>query len=75
MMEMLQGLWFSMTSKRKIITGVISHNKGDIIFLKELVEKGVFKPVLDRIYPLEQIVEAHAYVEKGHKRGNIAVSI
>lgn len=75
MLEMLQGFWFSMTSKRKILTGVISHSTGDILFLKKLIERGVYKPVLDRIYTLEQIVEAHAYVEKGHKKGNIAISI
>lgn len=73
--EMFQGLWISLTSRRKVLTGVISHNTEDINFLKELIEKGLFKPVIDRIYTLEQITEAHAYVEKGHKRGNIAVSI
>jgi NADPH:quinone reductase-like Zn-dependent oxidoreductase len=75
MTEMLQGLWISMTSNRKVMTGVISHSMDDINFLKALIEKGVFKPVIDRIYPLEQIAEAHAYVEMGHKKGNISISI
>jgi NADPH:quinone reductase-like Zn-dependent oxidoreductase len=72
--QMLAAPWTSLTSGRRIIAGPATGGAGELRFLTDLAEKGQFRPVIDRRYPFEQIVEAHRYVDTGRKRGNVVIT-
>ncbi len=75
MKQLVQMLWTSRVGSKKVICALSSDKVEDLIFIKELVEAGKFKSIIDRCYPAEQAAEAHRYVEEGHKKGSVIITI
>jgi NADPH:quinone reductase-like Zn-dependent oxidoreductase len=72
---MLQGSWISMTGSQKMGNLLAKPNHADLIYMKELLEAGKVKPVIDRRYPLSEVPEALRYLEEGHAQGKIVITL
>lgn len=73
--QMLKSKWHARSSQHQVCLGEASETVERLRFLRELVAAGRFRPMIDRTYPLEQIVEAHAYVDTGRKRGSVVITL
>lgn len=68
-------LWTSLFSDKKVICALSSYKQEDILLIKELIEKGKIKSIVDKSFPMEQAAEAHRYYESGDRKGEVTITL
>jgi NADPH:quinone reductase-like Zn-dependent oxidoreductase len=71
----MQARWTPMAMGKKVVVALARHKEEYYRYLEQLMQEGKLKPVIDKRYPLEQLAEAHLYVDAGHKKGNVVIAV